>query len=351
MAATNPFDNGGGYKPKSFWKRPEGVTGALVLGAGILGGGYLLYMALPFLIGLAANALTLTLLLIALAGILYMVFDPKVRALVWYGYKGIMRKITGMFVQLDPIGILKSYVDDLQNNLTKMSKQIGNLRGQMRKMKNIIDQNSKDIQSNMQLADKAKRSNQRSQMILKVRKAGRLKESNVKLEELYKKMEVLYRVLTKMYQNSEILLEDVKDQVQLKEQERKAIRASHSAMKSAMNVISGNNDKRIMFDQAMEAIADDVANKVGEMERFMDISSNFMDSIDLKQGVFEEEGMKMLEQWEKESESLLLGDEKDMLLLQAENDTEILDLNSEPEKIEIEREGRSNQYNNLFDEI
>ena len=114
-------------------------------------------------------------------------------------------------------------------------------------------------------------------------------------------MDVLYRILNKMHQNSEILLEDTKDQVALKEQERKAIRTSHSAMKSAMSVISGDPDQRAMFDAAMEAVADDVANKLGEMERFMEMSSDFMNSIDLQKGIFEEEGMKMLEKWEKES--------------------------------------------------
>ena len=47
-----------------------------------------------------------------------------------------------------------------------------------------------------------------------------------------------------MYENSEILVEDIQDQVKVKEQERKAIRASHSAMRSAMNVINGDADKR-----------------------------------------------------------------------------------------------------------
>ena len=53
-------------------------------------------------------------------------------------------------------------------------------------------------------------------------------------------------------------------------------------MKSAMNVISGDADKRQLFDAALEEIADDVANKVGEMEQFMEMSSNFMESVDLQ---------------------------------------------------------------------
>ena len=160
-------------------------------------------------------------------------------------------------------------------------------------------------------------------------------------------MEVLYRVLTKMYENSSIMMEDIEDQVMVKQQEREAIRASHGAMKSAMNIISGNTDKRYMFDQALEAIADDVSMKVGEMERFMEMSESFMNSVDLQNGVFEEKGMKMLEKWEKES-SLILGSEKDSLLLQAENDSDVLDLN-EPVARPQRAEGHRNQYDNFFD--
>lgn len=185
-------------------------------------------------------------------------------------------------------------------------------------------------------------------MILKSRKAGRLKESNMKLEDLYQKMEVLYRVLRKMYENSEIMLEDIQDQVMVKDQERQAIRASHSAMKSAMSIISGNADKRAVFDQALEAIADDVSSKVGEMERFMEMSENFMQSVDLQNGVFEEEGLRMLEKWEKEGVSLILGEEKNDLLLQAADDDNVLDLN-EPLKKPVRADNHNNQYDNFFD--
>ena len=174
-------------------------------------------------------------------------------------------------------------------------------------------------------------------MLLASRKAARLQESNEKYTALHTKMSILYRVLTKMYSNSEILIEDTTDQVKVKEQERKAIRASHSAMRSAMSIIKGDADKRAMFDQAMEVIADDVANKVGEMERFMEMSSNFMNSIDLQNGVFEEQGMKMLEDYEKNSTLLLLGGKEKM------ND-DILEL----KQPDIQTRGTDSQYDGLF---
>ena len=334
-----------GAKKKSFWQRPEGTTGAIFLIAMAGGLGYLILSGILNI--LFANILNLTLTLVVLGAILYMVLDPRMRNLVWYMYKSVMRSITSMFVRIDPIGILKSYVAELKDNLSKMNRQINQLRGQMHKLSETIHKNKKAIEDNLNLASKAKQTNKRDVMILKSRKAGRLRESNMRLEDLYKKMEALYRVLKRMYENSSILMEDIKDQVSVKEQERKAIHASHNAMKSAMSVISGDPDKRAMFDMAMEAVADDVSQKVGEMERFMDMSASFMDSVDLKNGIFEEEGLKMLEQWEKES-SLILGDEKQNLLNQANDDEDVLDLN-EPIKEPIRDKQHRNQYDNFFD--
>lgn len=320
---------------KSFWKRPEGVTGliflvAILAGLGLLG--YTILANIGTIFSIVASVLVV-------GSLLYMAIDPKMRNLVWYLYKNTMRKITGFFITIDPIGILKNYVDDLEDNLKKMSKQIGAIRGQMRKLKTMVETNEREIDENMKIASVAKKQSNQKALTLATRKASRLKDSNKKYQNLYNKMKVIHRILAKMYSNSEILLEDTRDQVMIKEQERKAIRASHSAMKSAMSVISGDPDKRAMFDAAMEVVADDVANKVGEMERFMDMSSSFMENMDIQNGIFEEKGIKMLEEWEKKSTLMLMGEEGGSLDLESPR--------AEPEL----RQGSDddNSYENLFD--
>ncbi len=328
-------------KRKSFWSKPEGVTGmiflvgiiALLAFVGVSFGGWLLGTTAGNIVGLGG------------LGVLgFMAIDKRTRTLISYMYQNIMRKITGIFVTIDPIGILKNYISDLENNLKKMGKQIGGLKGQMRKIKTMVEENNREIENNMIIAKKAKQIGQESQLVLATRKAARLKESNGKYVALHKKMAVLYKVLTKMYSNSEILLEDTKDQVKVKEQEYKAIKASNSAMKSAMSIIKGDPDRRAMFDQAMEHIADDVSNKVGEMEQFMEMSSDFMNSIDVQNGVFEEKGLKMLEEYEKKSTLLLMGGLE-------KTDEDILDLNEARPDIEYRgrADGKSNDYEGLFD--
>ncbi len=341
MATSNPF-NSPEAKSKSFWKRPEGLTGTLVLLGGIGIAAWLIITNLAAIIGFVSSLLGLAVTLLALGVIIYLVLDPKMRNLVSYMYKSFMRWITGLFITIDPIGILKNYIDDLEDNLAKMSKQIGSLKGQMRKIKTLMQENDGEIRQNLLIAKKAKEKGDEKHMLLSSRKAARLKDSNEKYQALFSKMEILYRVLNKMYQNSEILLEDTRDQVKVKEQERKAIRASHSAMKSAMSILSGDKDKRAMFDQALETIADDVANKVGEMERFMEMSSNFMNSIDLQNGVFEEEGLQMLEKYEKEST---------LLLMDGSRKGDTLDLDSHPgEREYVKKENKKgSSYEGLFD--
>lgn len=313
---------------KSFWKSPEGVTGAIVLLGLLIGGGMLLYNLLPTLIALAQNTLYLGGMLIALGAVIYILLDPQARNLIWYSYKSAMRWVTGLFVKIDPISVLKSYLSDIEKSLMKLSKQIGALRGQMRLLKGTMDGNAIEIENNLQLADKARKQGDDKNLTLAARKAARLQEANAKYDNLYGKMDVLYRILTRMYENAEIVLEDTRDQIHVKEQEYLAIKAGHGAIQSAQSVLKGNSDQRALFDRALEQMADEMGAKVGEMERFMDTSRRLMDSIDLQKGEFEEEGLRMLEQWGQSS--LLLRGKTDEQHAQAPPG---LDLNQKPKEI------------------
>ena len=77
-----------------------------------------------------------------------------------------------------------------------------------------------------------------------------------------------------------------------------------------------------------------------------------MDSIGPPKCLFEEQGLKMLEKWEKESSLILLGEAKTELL--AEGKTNIFDdlATTKEKEVKIKREHRSDStdYEQLFDE-
>ena len=71
----------------------------------------------------------------------------------------------------------------------------------------------------------------------------------------------------------------------------------------------------------------------------MEMSTNFMDSIDLQNGVFEQEGLELLRSG-RTKEFRLLGTEKDLLV----HDNNSVDLDAEIQK----PKPHANQYSDLF---
>jgi phage shock protein A len=325
---------------KTFWQRPEGKLGAFFLvGATII---FIIYSSaiLAFVIGLLSNLITAIALFVVLGIILYVILDPKFRTLVWYMYKSFMRWITGIFVQIDPIKILESYIEYLYNNLREMNTHIAKLKGQVSKLQGVIQTNQAEMEQNLKMAEQAKKSNNMELVAINTRQFGRLQESNTRYKQLLGKMEVLYKVLSKIHKNSGYLIKDTENEVRMRKQEYQAIKAGHSAMKSAMSIIQGDPDKKMIFDMATEAVVDDVHNKIGEMERFIEISGSFIDSIDLQNGVYEQSGLDILEKMDKEGMSFLLG----------EPPKDIPGLEKTPE-IEIDNTkdiGNISDYSNLF---
>lgn len=286
---------------KSFWEKPQGTTGMIGIGLLVLGGGYLLLSNAAWLAAAMKNLTTAVFLGLGLFSLIWLLSDPKVRTLIWYLYKNMVEKLTNVFIEIDPIGIMKSYLSSLRDKRRDMNSQLLKLNGEKGKLARKIEEQKEEIQTLMRKASAARQQEDprlKARMNLNARKASRRGKSTLKLTDLYVKLEKLYIKMDKMYYYSGIMVEDIADQIDLIETERKAIHAGYSVMKSAQNIIAGNSTEAEMFDRALEYVADDLGSKVGEMERFMDISQNFIDGVDLDNQIFEEEGLAMLEEWE-----------------------------------------------------
>ena len=148
------------------------------------------------------------------------------------------------------------------------------------------------------MAKAAHEQGNQDQFTVESRKLARAKEFVDKMMIVLNKMDMIYKVLDKMKRNVALLLEDTKDEVSTREVEYRSITAAHKAMSSAKRLITGDAAKEL-FDQAMEFLANDISNKIGEMERAMDASRDFMESVDLQNGVWDEKGLQILEKLEQ----------------------------------------------------
>jgi len=229
-------------------------------------------------------------------------------------YMSAMRKLTQIFVEIDPIGIMKNYVDDLKLKLVDMNRRIARLSGMIRACKEEIARNDQVKSGALGLVSEAKRKGLTMVVAAQSRKAGRMAEANLTYQDLLAKMELLHRVLVKYQEVSAFLIEDMTQEVAVKERKRAMAKQAYSAMKSAMAILHGDPNARQMYDMASEYVAADYAMRIGEIEDFVRMSDTIMQSIDLQNGVYEQKAVQLLADWEKNADSIVLGDTKRLLI-------------------------------------
>lgn len=306
---------------KGFWSRPEGVTGMLALGlggvAGLIGLQYLLPIVLGVLtlgVAVVGKTILLAILCSILAAILMILSNKKFQALIGYIFKSSMRALTSIVVEIDPIGIMKNYIDDLKAKLREMDESISTLSGQISVCKGRVAKMEADRTKALNTAQVAKDKDMQSAFAVNARQAGRLQNSSVTLQQLLNTMELHLRALRKYREVSETVVLDMTNEVEVKSEERKMITASYGAMRSAMSILNGDPDKKELFDQAMEYVVTDYGMKLGEIENFMINSKSFVEGLDLQNGVYEADALASIQAWENKADSLLLGDSKRLMV-------------------------------------
>lgn len=298
-------------KTKSFWERPEGTTGMLTIaaaGVGLWFAGPALIRLFDTAITLVGQGITLTVLGAILVALLYVLTNPQFQTLVGYMFKSAMRKVTQVFVEIDPIGIMRNYVRELEQKREVMDSARGKLKGQITQLKRTIRENEQGFTEAMKLAQAAKAQGNQGALRVQGNQAGRLEKLNREsFGPMLAQMEAHAAVLQKYYEVTGIVIEDLTNEVKMREIERSAILASHTAMKAAKQIIMGGTDSRELFDMATEHVANDYALKIGEIDSFIENSKGFVDGIDLQTGVYEADALARLQEWEARGDSVLLG--------------------------------------------
>lgn len=314
-------------KSKSFWERPEGTTGMIAI-AGGLGA---LALAGPAILGFVTMLTAIvgqTIMLVAGGLFLFLflnvIFNKKVQLLVKYGFKSVMRWITKWFVEIDPIGIMKSYIEGLIEKREVMANSRDKLRGQIVVLERQINQNTSDYEKAMATAKLAQRQDNKAQFSVQSRHAGRMEKLNKEsLVPLLSQMQIHLRALNKYYEVTGTVIDDLKNEVKARSIEREMILASHTAMSAAKKILMGGTDAKELFDQAMEYVVEDFGMKMGEIDSFIENSKGFIEGLDMQNGVYEAEALEKLKAWENKAESVLLGNSKAQLLETAQNNSVI----------------------------
>lgn len=290
--------------------KTAGLIGKIGLGAlGLIG----LYKALPYLIELTVNLIDLTGLIatliisgLAVGALLYIILDPKVQAAVGSFYDALIRKMVDAIIESDPIAILRGYVSDLNQRAEQVDKNILIVSGEAGSMAKAIEENNQAIEANLRKARAAEQiPEHRDEAVVYAREAARLRDSNATMQKVFDRIQLIMRVLTKISKDAKLLIRDMTGEINVKEKEYKVLKSASKAMKGATDIISGSGGKKENFDTAVQFLQDDMGRKIGEIDRYLALTQDFMQGRDLDARVLEQKGLEMLRDFESGKVSLL----------------------------------------------
>jgi len=279
-------------KLKSYWNRPSGKFGILA-GLGILG--IIGYYLLPIMTKIVWNTLNFSIALVCLAIFLYCVTNRKLRLSFFYFYEILMKKLVGVVIEMDPFIIAEDYINDMQKQREKLYNQSVEVQGQEEKIAMKIKEKEDEMHQLLSKAKVAKDNNMLPELGNATRQVARLQEYIKQLNPIADNLNKIGDYLTKIYKNSAYLIEDAKNELDLKKDLYNSVSSGNKALDSAMKIFKGDPEKKLLVEQSMEYLKDDIADKLGNMKKAISYSTDFMRSIDLDNATYEQQGLEMLE--------------------------------------------------------
>lgn len=303
-------------KLKSYWNRPGGKFGT-VAGLGILAA--IGYYVIPILTTVVWNTINFG-IACAAAFLLYMVLsNRKLWMSIFYLYEILMKKLVGVVIELDPFIIAEDYIKDIEKERDNLYNKTIEVDGQKESIELKIREKIREKDKQMNIAAAAQEKGMAMELANATRQASRLDNYIQQLTPIRDNLQKIGDYLTQVHKNSKYMLDDMKNDLDLKKDLYHSVTKGNNALKSALSIFNGDVEKRLMVEQSMDYLKDDIAGKLASMKKAISYSSDFMKSIDLENASYQAEGLKMLEEYRPELFAYNENGEKQPVTIQMSN--------------------------------
>lgn len=292
----------------SKWEKPGGTTGMIVLGVVVGAIAINITPIMNFIAAACASTLSAIGMASALFLVVYCLFDPRIRNIGSTIYFMIMRKIEGLLVDYDPISIVKRKIMQMNKKIQEITDNMGKLRGLIDKSEKRIQDKKKQCDHDFQLLNKYKETGKMQDAAVYERQVTRLTEVIKNSEARLIQSKQWYEIMGKLKHQAELTVLDATNEVNERVEEWEMIKAQHKAFTSIVGIINGKDDQFSLFTRAMDHMADDISQKLGEMSFIIEETGGLMSKIDMDNLVMSDKANALLAQYNSGGlDAVLLG--------------------------------------------
>lgn len=292
---------------KSFWKRPE-TPGQLLMygGLGLLGF-WVWGKISSFVLQTISNTFWMAVYGIGLALLAMIVLSPKTHLII----RLISRKITGLIIELDPIGILKDRVEQLLKRMESFSEKKEALAGAKKQVDSTIRRNDEELSQQQKVVEGAKAmlarpgtnatTTLRAQTELRIatNEVDRITRANKEYAHLSTTLARIQEVLERGEIYLDGFIRDGRNEARQWEIKRKTSGIAKGAISDALSILKGKASEQDLYQSTLDHLADEYDTRLGLVDEGLKDLEAFMLKVDLQTGVVDADAFAFVNDFEK----------------------------------------------------
>lgn len=289
---------------KSWWSRPENkgaiIPLAIAAGAVIMFGSAIGAFIVQALTNMIETG-------IMVGAILTLVIFHKE---AWYIYRGVIRWLMHFFIEMDPIGIRKTYREEMQKRLDEFDSAVQGLNTTARELNSAINKNQAEIEHQKSIFTAAIKNPTAQNNIQKgvaARQVDRLTGYMTRWANSLKQVKFLIATLTQFRTLCDAQIQDLTNDIQAQELDLKVAKSTKKGVRGAWAILRKSGKDADMDAEASAVIQQQYDSALGEMDHLLDITKDMMATSNLEDEAAVEKMTKMLTDWSSKNGSVAFG--------------------------------------------
>ncbi len=266
-------------KKPGWFSEPKNLA-TTVIGLSLAAGlayGFLTFV-LPWLVTVTWNLVNLIIGGAVLGFLLMIVTNRKFWRALKYFSEFIANYTIGIAIELNPFNILEAKIDQGYKDRKTLFQQSAKLKGKQSELMDKLNEKEKELKLNAQKVKilQTEKGNPR-QIDLYANNVLRCREYIDNVSPIVGDLDKLTKFADMAYEESGIMLEDAKLDLEAKKDLYYSVTTGLSAVSSAMKAFKGDDDLNRDAEKALAILKERIGEKIGHIKSAIDVTSRFMD--------------------------------------------------------------------------
>ena len=266
-------------KKPGWFSEPKNIA-TTIIGLSLFAGlayGFTVYV-LPWLITVTWNLINLIIGGAVLGFLLMIVTNRKFWRAIRYFSEFIANYTIGIAIELNPFNILQMKIEQGYKDRNTLFQQSAKLKGKQSELMDKLGDKEKELQLNAQKVKilQQEKTNPR-QIDLYANNILRCREYIDNVSPIVGDLNKLIKFSETAYEESGIMLEDAKLDLEAKKDLYYSVTTGLSAVTSAMKAFKGDDELNQDAEKALAILKQQIGEKIGHIKSAIDVTQRFMD--------------------------------------------------------------------------